>query len=116
MKDEATLTEGLARVRAKFLTMVIERRARVATCADIARVRDLEDATEALEEAGHLLHQLAGTSGTLGFVPLGQAARIGTDEIRRALAEHRQGIKHSTPPLVMLLDAFVQECDAVLQG
>lgn len=78
MSDD-TLTMGLARVRARFVTELRERFRRIGQLRH--QLEGHVGNHEALREIGEISHKLAGTAATLGFPELGKSATLVDDLI-----------------------------------
>lgn len=107
---------GLDRVRLRFLEALDERQAQIARHARAAGMADTAfDINDNLEAARHILHQIAGTAGSLGYAALGTAART----CEHAIIAHLEGpdAKLATSPKVTIrrLDFFVSECRRTLR-
>ena len=76
MKDMTDALPGLARVREKFLSLLEDRCGKIVeyTLAAWQATEDTEKRTH-LTVAGTILHQIAGTAGSLGLQDLGEAAQ-----------------------------------------
>ena len=76
MIHTSKLSKGLSRIRIQFLARLVHRRAQILSNSLAA-----SEAKDPLKVAGHLdivrdvLHQIAGTAGTLGFGDFGSDAR-----------------------------------------
>lgn len=76
MKDIADILPGIERIKQRFLGLLKDRQATIAH-----HVLSAWDSTVAPDVVAHLeaaqavLHQVAGSAGSLGFDELGQAAR-----------------------------------------
>ena len=67
---------GIERIRARFLEMLEQRQRALAEHALAAwEGTSLQDINDNLTEARRILHQIAGTAGSLGFDDLGTIAR-----------------------------------------
>lgn len=89
MNDMPSELLGLDRIRARFLSMLAERQIHIAHHALAAWESDTAEAQRVnLQEAQHVLHQIAGSAGSLGFDALGQAAR----ECEGAIINHVETI------------------------
>jgi len=105
---------GIERIKTRFLSLLAERQTAIARHALAAW--ESGDATERLThltEAQNLLHQIAGSAGSLGFAPLGQTASECEHEIIACIADNA----HQTQldeALISKLDMFVSKTQALL--
>ncbi|MEW9919240.1 Hpt domain-containing protein [Marimonas sp. MJW-29] len=117
MKDMVDQLPGLERVRERFLTMLAERKERIATHALGAwEGETLEEVNGNLASAQAILHQIAGTAGSLGFAPLGQSAHACENEIIAHLEGPDADLAICPGELIFFLDNFVGACDALLES
>lgn len=98
---------GLERIRVKFLDMLEDRQASIAQHALRAwESDDKASRNNNLLSAQNILHQIAGTAGSLGFGPLGEAARACEhqiiDHIEAAVAP-----RQSLVDVMLSMDYFV---------
>lgn len=115
MKDMAESLPGLERVRERFLTMLTDRKERIASHALAAwEGETLEDVNGNLASAQSILHQIAGTAGSLGFAALGESAHACENEIIAHLEGPDADLAICPGELIYFLDAFVGSCDEVL--
>lgn len=76
MNRPATLSNGLNRIRTQFLIKLSERRDLILQYAlAAAEASHQNDVARNLSRAKDVLHQIAGTAGTLGFGTFGADAR-----------------------------------------
>ena len=75
MTDMSGVLPGLARIQERFITMLEDRHSRVAAHVLTAwETGPSEQANAELIAAQHILHQVTGTAGSLGFSDLGEIA------------------------------------------
>lgn len=115
MKDFAATLPGLDRIKTRFITMLEERQGEIAHHAfgawDGTEPNEVRDH---LEAARDILHKIAGSAGSLGFGPLGQAASDCEKEINVHL-ESANGNTSTFPITIMeRMDTFVSMCQALL--
>jgi len=113
MKDIVETMPGIARIRERFVDMLKERQGAIALHAIAAwDSADRAEACEHLELAKGILHQIAGSAGSLGFDALGQTAADCESEIIDYV--EAQGTPHKQIPTVIMeqLDMFVSMCNA----
>jgi len=116
MKDMAIEMPGLEKVRAKFLHLLPERQNQIAEHALAAwDATDPADVVDNLTAACAILHQIAGSAGTLGLVTLGEAAQKSELSIQTHL-ERTDSIHAQCPAeIVKEIDTFVSIGQAVLE-
>ena len=109
MNRHARISNGLGRIRVHFLEKLPERRRLILQHALAAAEAQTTDAqmTELMAARG-VLHQIAGTAGTLGFVQLGAAARA--IEVRIDNFDPNE----DTTPLLEELLGFADDCETIL--
>lgn len=108
MKDIAAELPGIARIRMHFLSLLGERQATLAGHALAAWEADTPQAvTENLAAAEGILHQIAGSAGSLGLDDLGEAAHL----CEMAIMEYLQGDDTPSGPcpveIMERIDAYV---------
>lgn len=106
---------GLDRIRTRFLEMLKDRQVAIAEHALVAwESYELDEINTSLASASTILHQIAGTAGSLGFEELGVTAR--TVEI--AINDHLNGMDADLAicpgALIFHMDEFVQNCEKVI--
>lgn len=88
MKDTAATLPGIERIQQRFLGLLEERQTNIAHHLLAAwDCTDPQDTVTDLEAVQGILHQIAGSAGTLGFHELGQSARDGENAIIAHLAD-----------------------------
>jgi HPt (histidine-containing phosphotransfer) domain-containing protein len=115
MKDMVKELPGLDRVRGRFLTMLEDRQERIAQHALMAwEGETLEQINGNLASAQAILHQIAGTAGSLGFAELGQSARASETEIIAHLEGPDADLAICPGELIYHIDIFVADCRDLL--
>ena len=108
---------GLDRVRNRFLQMLVPRQEQIAAHAVAAWDGEtVEEITGNLASAQAILHQIAGTAGSLGFVDLGARAHACENEIIDHLKGPDADLAICPGEIVRNLDGFLQDCLAVLEN
>ncbi|MFD2740262.1 Hpt domain-containing protein [Sulfitobacter aestuarii] len=102
---------GLERIRARFVLMLSNRQAQIAEHALSAWDGEtLEDINGNLAAAQAILHQIAGSAGSIGLPELGRSAR----DCELAIARHLEGpdadLAICPGELIHQLDGFVLLC------
>ena len=117
MKDMVDTLPGIERVRGRFLEMLRDRKERIATYILAAwEAETLEDINGNLFKTQAILHQIAGTAGTLGFKEMGHQARTCENNIIAHLDGPNAIVAICPGQLIEAVDTFVLSCDAVLDG
>lgn len=112
MKDLAENLPGIDRVRNRFLTMLLERQVKIATHSVAAwEGETLEEVNDNLAAAQAVLHQIAGTAGSLGFAELGEEARHCENAIIVHLKGPEADLAVCPTPIIVDLDRFVSSCE-----
>lgn len=115
MKDLVHELPGIARIRARFVEMLEDRQKEIAASALAAW-----DATSAayinenLGNARAILHQIAGSAGSLGLVELGDTARSCEEDIIDHLEGPNAGSDTCPDGLIASMDAFIAKCRTLL--
>lgn len=105
MKASPPQLQGLERVRARFLSLLAERQTHISHHALAAWDTDsIDEQHFHLQEAGSVLHMIAGSAGSLGFNALGAAAQSCEAAILNLCDE-------STAPQEAMLHATIAEID-----
>ena len=109
MSSHVRLSDGLTRIRNQFLDRLIDRRDVILkNILDASEESDRALCAESLIAARQVLHQIAGTAGTLGYGKLGHDARHLEDLLTNCLTD---GLSDDGLDLVV---AFAADCDAIL--
>ena len=100
---------GLARIRQQFVSRLTERRARMLKHI-LDAANDADEATRHahLAAARYVIHQIAGTAGTLGFVKLGVDAR----RLENMIDTNLDG--EMSNDLLEVVLAFSDDCEAIV--
>jgi len=105
---------GMSAIRTRFVDLLVERRERIASHAVAAwDAANPDDIKTNLTAAQATLHQIAGTAGSLGFAPLGDAARACEIRIITHLDQNKDNALTCPGDLIAELDEFVAQCRAV---
>jgi HPt (histidine-containing phosphotransfer) domain-containing protein len=105
----------MARVRARFIGMLQDRQETIAGHAVAAwDARSVEDISGHLRAAQAVLHQIAGTAGSLGFPDLGTKAHVCENEIIDHLNSPDSRKPRCPDEIIFNLDQFLQDCQVVL--
>ncbi len=105
---------GIERIRTRFLELLRERQVSIAEHALTAWESDeLEKINGSLASARTLLHQIAGTAGSLGFEELGQEARTVETEIDDHLNGVDADLAICPGALIFHMSNFVQLCQTL---
>ncbi|NNE51170.1 MAG: Hpt domain-containing protein [Sulfitobacter sp.] len=108
---------GLDRVRARFLDMLVPRHEQIAAHAVAAWDGEtVEEINGNLAAAQAILHQIAGTAGSLGLVDLGAKAHACENEIIDHLKGPDADLAICPGEIIRDLDEFLQDCLAVLES
>ncbi|KIN63749.1 hypothetical protein Z946_2623 [Sulfitobacter noctilucicola] len=116
MKDLNETLPGIERIKLRFLDLLQSRQGAIAQCALTAwEASDPDVVRNQLSEAQGILHQIAGSAGSLGFASLGQIARDCEGDIIQYVSH-----AHQTPVPVCVevmesLDRFVSASQDLLQ-
>ena len=90
--ETVEMLPGLERIRARFITMLVERLDELEQLCD-NMYADTPDVA-ALEMSKNILHKIAGSAGTLGMTTLGDAARTCENQIISFLDSSQPGLEH----------------------
>lgn len=97
--------------------MLRERQATIAEHALVAWDGEtLDEINGNLTSAKTILHQIAGTAGSLGFDTLGTEARTCEAKIDEHLNGPDADLALCPAELIFLMDSFVQACDTLFDG
>jgi HPt (histidine-containing phosphotransfer) domain-containing protein len=105
---------GLDRIRDRFVDLLEDRKVLIAQHALAAWDSETaEDINANLEDARCILHQIAGTAGTVGFPQLGATAQ----QCEVQIIEHLEGdyadLAICPGGIIWCIDAFVEACGAL---
>jgi len=102
---------GLDRIRDRFVDLLADRKVSIAQHALAAW--DAETAEEIninLENARNILHQIAGTAGTVGFPQLGETAHQCETQIIAHLEGPYADLAICPGGIIWFIDTFVEAC------
>ncbi len=106
---------GIDQVRARFIEMLKERKTMIASYAIAAwGSKTLVDTQKNLVAAQTILHQIAGSAGSLGFHALGQSAKDCEDEITKHLESAAANLPNCPAEIVHHFDVFIADCQNLL--
>lgn len=106
---------GIERIKTRFLDLLEERQSIIASHALAAwDSQDTKDMHSHLTAAQSALHQIAGSAGSLGFAPLGQAARECENEIIVHLENQDNNGRMISSEVMSRLDTFVSMSQTLL--
>ena len=115
MKDMVDTLPGIERVRSRFLTMLQDRKERIAAHILAAwEGETLDDVNGNLAKTEAILHQISGTAGTLGFAELGRLARSCEGKIIAHLKGPDADLAICPGELIHDVDCFVVACEEVI--
>lgn len=117
MKDilDDGLMPGLEKIRERFISMLVNRQSEIAVHALTAWDGDsAEIINENLGHARDILHKIAGSSGSLGFTALGNAARACETEIIAHLEGEYADLALCPPAVIHQMDRFVAQCEELI--
>lgn len=115
MRDMVAELPGLSRVRARFIEMLGPRQEQIALHAIAAwDGKTSEDICDNLDAAKGILHQIAGTAGSLGMAELGEAAHRCENEIIAHLKGPEASQAVCPGQLICNLDQFLEDCRKLL--
>lgn len=114
MKDNFEFMLGLERVKAHFLTLLTERRVEIAHHVLAAWEDPSAGAVRHhLEIAQSVLHQIAGTAGSLGFGEFGQRAKECESEIIEYLDTLDEPTVGELCQILAKVDAFIMMSEQI---
>jgi HPt (histidine-containing phosphotransfer) domain-containing protein len=114
MNAQAQEMPGLDRIRDRFIDMLEDRKTMIAQHALAAwDAETAEDINANLEDARNILHQIAGTAGTVGFPQLGSTAQQCETQIIEHLDGDYADLAICPGGIIWCIDAFVEACDAL---
>ncbi|MDF1726477.1 MAG: Hpt domain-containing protein [Sulfitobacter sp.] len=106
---------GIARVRARFLDMLAPRQEKIAAHAVAAwDGQSHEDIAGNLVAAQSILHQIAGTAGSLGYAELGKKAQACERSIIDHLNSVEEEMRECPGNLIQAIDQFIQDCRQII--
>jgi HPt (histidine-containing phosphotransfer) domain-containing protein len=106
-----TQMPGIERIRARFIEMLGDRQAQIAQHALLAwDGQTLEDINDNLAAAQGILHQIAGSAGSIGLAELGNSARACELKIAAHLEGPDADLAICPGELIFQVDSFVRSC------
>ncbi|MCX7560205.1 Hpt domain-containing protein [Sulfitobacter sp. F26204] len=115
MKDMIDTLPGIERIRTRFLTMLKTRQGDIASHALSAwETTDVDAFRDHLAAAQGILHQIAGSAGSLNFGTLGTAARQCENDILGFLESDESATATVPGEIMESLDTFVSLSQALL--
>lgn len=105
---------GLDRIRHRFLDLLDERKVLIAQHALAAWDGETaEQINSNLESARSILHQIAGTAGTVGYPELGVTAQHCEAQIIAHLEGDYADLAVCPGEIIWFIDTFVEACDNI---
>ena len=115
MKDMATELPGLSRVRARFIEMLGPRQEQIAMHAVAAwDGKSAAEICDHLNAAKAILHQIAGSAGSLGMADLGEMAHRCENEIIAHLKSPQAAQPTCPGHVISNVDQFLENCRKLL--
>ena len=106
-EDLSTFSDGLLRVRGRFIHDLEEKRRRLVQLR--FQAQDDRQSLPASKEIGQICHKIAGTAATLGFPTLGEHALAIDDAVDQKAAE----ISMPSHKLLLTVDTLVSEIERI---
>lgn len=114
MNAAALNLPGLEKIRERFVALLSERKALIAQHALAAWDGETaEEIVENLEAAKSVLHQIAGTAGTVGFPELGASAMQCEAEIIAHVDGDYADLAICPGEIIWRIDGFVAACNQI---
>lgn len=114
MDGTMDMVSGLEKIRGRFLDLLKTRQQNIAHHAVLAYdSTSMAEVNVNLSAARDILHQIAGTAGSLGFEDLGNSARHCENEIVTHLNTPNDAMTHCPHTLLVQLDDFVGQCRSI---
>lgn len=105
---------GMDRIRARFIELLEDRKSNIAQHALAAWDGESVDVINSnLELARNILHQIAGTAGTVGHPDLGTIAQQCEAQIIAHLEGPYADLAICPGEIIWRIDTFVEACDAL---
>lgn len=105
---------GMNRIRARFVELLDDRKSNIARHALAAWDGESLDVINGnLEKARNILHQIAGTAGTVGHPDLGTIAQQCEAQIIAHLEGPYADLAICPGEIIWRIDTFVEACDAL---
>ena len=112
MSAAALQLPGLDRIRLRFLELLEDRKVTIVQHALAAWDGETAEEINAnLEVARSILHQIAGTAGTVGYEDLGVTAQHCEAEIIAHLEGPYADLAICPGEIIWFIDTFVEACD-----
>lgn len=109
------MMSGLEKIRGRFLDLLVTRQQNIAHHAVLAyEGQTVDEVNGNLAAARDILHQIAGTAGSLGFDDLGLAARSCENDIVAHLNGPDNDLALCPDALLVQIDDFVEQCKGLL--
>lgn len=106
---------GLDRIRARFVELLDTRKTSIARHALAAwDGEDTDTINTNLADAQSILHQIAGTAGTVGYPELGEIAQQCEAQIIAHLEGDYADLAICPGGIIWCIDTFVEACDAII--
>ena len=107
---------GIERIRARFVELLDTRKTHIAQHALAAWDGECTDVINTnLQEAQNILHQIAGTAGTVGYPSLGATAQQCEAQIIAHLEGAYADLAICPGEIIWCIDTFVEACDAIIK-
>tara|TARA_R110002020_G_scaffold96067_2_gene230361 strand:- start:213 stop:581 length:369 start_codon:yes stop_codon:yes gene_type:complete len=117
MKKATTPMPGLEAIQARFITLLQDRYIQIAQHAlDAWEAVSPAEARSNLAGAQAILHQIAGTAGSLGFAELGHKARACEVAIIGHLEKPDTESGDCPDELITQIDTFVYDCRELIEA
>jgi len=114
MSAQTAQMPGLDRIRTRFVELLQSRKTSIALHALGAwDGKTAKEISTNLEQARAILHQIAGTAGTVGYPLLGEAAQQCEIQIIAYLEGPHAGLANCPPEIIGRINAFVEACNIV---
>jgi len=114
MNAHALELPGLDHIRGRFVELLQGRKMTIAQHALAAwDAETAEDINANLEDARAILHQIAGTAGTVGFPELGEDAYYCETQIIAHLEGAYSDLAICPGGIIWSIDAFIASCDTL---
>ncbi|MGB3243803.1 MAG: Hpt domain-containing protein [Sulfitobacter sp.] len=117
MKDLIEELPGLAKIRAKFIVLLGERQMTIAKHAIAAwDGQTVAEVNGNLEAAQYVLHQIAGSAGSLGLAEFGKVAQACEESIINHLEGPDSDLALCPEAIASHLNRFVAECQLLIDA
>ncbi|WP_298860878.1 Hpt domain-containing protein [uncultured Sulfitobacter sp.] len=116
MSSVALQIPGLDRIRLRFLDLLEHRKVNIARHALAAWDGETAEEINAnLEAARSILHQIAGTAGTVGYEALGITAQHCEAQIIAHIEGPYADLAVCPGEIIWFIDTFVEACDGLAE-